>query len=120
MAPLKAEPFADGVYLGEEQLRRPHRGVVRLGDRGVPAAELVVADDAAAIGGELGVRLHVMPGGARPAVQAEQRELPRRLGLSGHPVPGSVPPEGQITLGGRQIITHVPLRVWSAIEVHQA
>jgi hypothetical protein len=51
VAAIEAEFLADSGDLGHEQFGGPHRGVVRLADGRVPAPELVVADDAAAVTG---------------------------------------------------------------------
>ena len=74
MDAIQAERFPDRADLLDIELGRPHRGIVRIRHRGVPATELVVEDHAPPLGERL-VRLHVMPGRARPTVQAEEREL---------------------------------------------
>src|SRR5215470_5425836 len=110
MTAVKAEFLADCGDFSQEQFRAPHRDLVRLADRRIATAELVVTDNAAAVGGEFLVRLHVVPCRAWPAMQAEQRELAGGLGLARDPIPGPVTGKGQITLSGEQSMTHVDLR----------
>ena len=86
--PLEPERLADDADLLDEQLRRPHRRVVRFLHRRVPCSELVVEDDAPLARQRL-VRLHVQPVRARAAVQAEQRDRVTVLRLDRAP-PGLV------------------------------
>src|SRR6266496_1704859 len=105
MAFAQAERRTDRRYLVQVELQRPHRGVMRLVHREIPAAELVVADNPAAFG-KIGVRLRVMPGRTRAAVQAQQRQLARRFRVAGYPVPGLIASKRNVTLFNREIAAH--------------
>src|SRR6266568_3182492 len=78
---------------------------MRLGDGGISAAELVIADDAAPLG-KLGIGLHVMPGRTRAAVQAKQRQLAGGFCAADDLVPGLMACKRNETLFGRRIVVH--------------
>jgi type IV pilus assembly protein PilM len=67
VAARQPERLPNGIDLFDVELGRPHRGIMRLGDARVPTPELIVEDDAAALG-QGSVRFHVMPGRAGPAM----------------------------------------------------
>src|SRR5207302_8063614 len=94
---LEAERLAHGAELVDEELDRPERRIV--GEIGLPAAELVVEDRAAAGLGHPLQRLEIVVRPAWASVQQEERRLARLLALSDDAVPRAVAPEGDEALG---------------------
>ena len=96
-----AEVLDHGGQLLDEQLHAPERRVGVRQVRAAPAAELVVVHDrAAAARGQPGHGQRVVVGRAGPAVQDDERRPGAPGEVAGHPVPGPVPAEGDLALGG--------------------
>src|SRR5438309_9498914 len=77
---------------------------MRFDDGGVAASELVVEDHSTLVGERL-VRFHVVPGGARAAMKAQQRQRVRRRGFPDGAIPGLVAGKVHVALGG--LIAHL-------------
>src|SRR4030088_3216861 len=77
---------------------------MRFADGGVAASELVVEDHSTFVGERL-VRFHVVPGGARAAMKAQQRQRVRRRGFPDAAIPGLVAGKVHVALGG--LIAHL-------------
>jgi hypothetical protein len=84
MDPLKPKARTQVVELLDERLDDPERRVV--GPVGDPAAELVVEDDAPPLLGQRPEPLERVVRAAGPAVQADERQTPWRLGVPEDPV----------------------------------